>query len=166
MSDDFLDQKVAEIERRMGELRPVFEEYLRLDRAVQALRRAAAGDVGTQGKRRAGRPRGASLGEVLRAGSGTPVEAFAGRGTRAEQALAIIREHPGIAPGDLAGRLGIRTPYLYSRVLPSLLERHLVERRKAPEGQRGTGLWPVETPDATPAQADAVAAAATPEEVR
>jgi exonuclease VII small subunit len=48
-------------------------------------------------------------------------------GTRTDQALATIAEHPGITVPELARTLGINTSYLY-RVLPKLVEAHRINK--------------------------------------
>ncbi|MGH2948887.1 MAG: hypothetical protein ACRDPC_21980, partial [Solirubrobacteraceae bacterium] len=53
----------------------------------------------TTGNRRRGRPRGS--------------------GTRAQQALKLVGERPGITIPELAGAMGIKQNYLY-RVMPGL----------------------------------------------
>jgi len=73
---DFLDEKRREIDARMKELRPLVEEYNRLEKAAGAL--AGVGDGGTRPAARAPRRRG----------RGRP----RGSGTRARQALELVRE--------------------------------------------------------------------------
>jgi len=113
---DFLDEKRREIEARMEELRPHVDEYHRLEAAARALAGAAAPAASGRGTRpiprrgggRAGRPRGS--------------------GTRAAQALEIVRENPGITIPEIAERMGIQQNYLY-RVLPGLAQDGLVEKQ-------------------------------------
>jgi hypothetical protein len=111
---DFLSEKRAEIDTRLKELRPLHEEYLRLERAKQAL-------DGLDSPRRPGRPRGSR--------AATPSTGTAdGRrrrrrrsgGTHAERALEMIRKNPGITVAEMAPKLGIaHKNYLY-RVLNEL----------------------------------------------
>ena len=124
---DFLSEKRAEIETRLEELRPLHEEYLKLERAKEALDGL---DPGT-GRRGPGRPRGS------RSGSGTPSTGSGdGRrrrrrrsgGTHAERALETIRQNPGITVADLAPKLGIaHKNYLY-RVLNGLQSEGAVQK--------------------------------------
>ena len=103
---DFLDEQRAAINNRLRELRPLHDEYLKLERAKAALE-------GLDAPRRGpGRPRGAG---------GAPRRRRRRRGgTRAEQVLEIVRQNPGITVGDLAGRMGLDKPnYLY-RVMAGL----------------------------------------------
>jgi hypothetical protein len=106
---DFLDEKRKEIQTRLKELKPLVEEYQRLEAAERALagvgskpgRAAAAsgrrGRTGSNGRR--GRPKGS--------------------GTRALQALELVRARPGITIPELAEAMGIKQNYLY-RVMPTL----------------------------------------------
>lgn len=108
---DFVDSTVKDIDSRLDELRL---EVTKLEAARQALvggrrgpgRPAAAN--GTPGRRRAaarkpGRPRGRR-----------------GGNTRANQALNLVRESPGITIPQIAEALKIEPNYLY-RVMPKLV---------------------------------------------
>jgi sugar-specific transcriptional regulator TrmB len=108
---DFLDEKRREIDARLKELRPLVEEYNRLEKAAAAL----AG-VGNGGTRTARSPR--------RRGRGRP----RGSGTRAKQALELVRARPGITISELADAMGIHANYLY-RVLPTLESEGQVVKR-------------------------------------
>jgi hypothetical protein len=114
---DFLDEKRKEIQARLKELRPLVDEYHRLEAAEQALsgvgpkpaaatptrrRRAASSSNG-----RRGRPRGS--------------------GTRAAQALQLVEERPGITIPELAQAMGIKQNYLY-RVMPGLADEGKVTK--------------------------------------
>ena len=111
---DFLDEKRKEIQARLKELRPLVDEFHRLEAAERALsgvetkpaaaaaapsRRRRAGSASSNGRR--GRPRGS--------------------GTRAAQALQLVGERPGITIPELAEAMGIKQNYLY-RVMPGLAE--------------------------------------------
>ena len=98
---NFLEEKRSEIDTRLKELKPLYEEYLTLQKAREALagvdrpRRAASARKG-----RRGRPRGS--------------------GGTSKKALEAIRKSPGITVTELARELRMRHPnYLY-RVLPQL----------------------------------------------
>lgn len=116
---DFLDAKVREIEERLQELRPLIEEFYRLEAASAALN-----DVGAPTRRRrstaasngAGRPRRERGAQSGRGGN-----------TRAAQTVALVRTHPGITIPELAQHMGIKPNYLY-RVLPQLAEDGKVRR--------------------------------------
>jgi hypothetical protein len=122
---DFLTEKLSEMDRRLEELRPLHDEYLRLERARQALAdfdsptgrgRTATGDGG---RRAAARSGGAAPRRGRRRREG---------GTRAEQALAVVRQNPGITVSELASRLDIsQANYLY-RVMNGLQAEGAVRR--------------------------------------
>jgi hypothetical protein len=108
---DFLDEKRREIDARLKELRPLVDEYNRLEKAAAAL----AG-VGNGTRQRAPRRRG----------RGRP----RGSGTRAKQALELVRARPGITIRELSEAMGIHANYLY-RVMPTLeSEGQVVKRDK------------------------------------
>jgi hypothetical protein len=125
---DFLDQKRHEITTRLNELKPLVDEYQRLDAAAAALdgvptasltqappatRRATA-----RAKAAPARKRGATHNGGRR---GRPK----GSGTRGAEALALVKAQPGITIPEIAEKMGIKQNYLY-RVLPSLAEDGLV----------------------------------------
>jgi hypothetical protein len=111
---DFLNEKRAEIESRLEELRPLHDEYLKLERAKAAL------DGLEQPRRGPGRPRGSrSESGSAPAANGRRRRSRAG-GTRADQTLEAVRQNPGITVNELAPKLGIaHKNYLY-RVLNGL----------------------------------------------
>jgi CRP-like cAMP-binding protein len=109
---DFLDEKRKEIQARLKELRPLVDEFHRLEAAERALSgvegKPAAAAAPTRRRRssassngRRGRPRGS--------------------GTRAAQALQLVGERPGITIPELAEAMGIKQNYLY-RVMPGLAD--------------------------------------------
>jgi len=101
--------KRKEIEDRLRELRPLVDEFRRLEQAAAAL--AGVGGTGAAGARRApGRPRTAAPARRGRRRGGN---------TRAAQALALVSAQPGITIPELAAKMGIKQNYLY-RVLPGL----------------------------------------------
>lgn len=123
---DFLDEKTREIDARLKELRPLVDEYHRLEAAAAALggvpassgraagippkrrqQRKAAAAAPASGTKRRGRPRGS--------------------GTRSKQALELVRTRPGITIPEIAEAMGIQQNYLY-RVLPSLQKDGLVRK--------------------------------------
>jgi hypothetical protein len=124
---DFLTQTRTDLDNRLKELRPLYEEYLRLEKAKAALE-------GLDGPRRRGpgRPRGS--GTAARSGNGRRRRRRRRGGTRAEQALAVVRENPGITVSELAPKVGIsQKNYLY-RVMNGLTADGLV--RKEGRGYR------------------------------
>jgi transposase len=116
---DFLDQKRQEIADRLKELRPLVEEYRRLEAAAQAL----AGVGETTVRKTATRARTAAGTAAKTAGRGRP----RGTGTRAREALDLVRSRPGITIPEIAEAMGIKQNYLY-RVLPALQRDGLVKK--------------------------------------
>jgi hypothetical protein len=126
---DFLDEKRNEIGARLTELRPLVDEYKRLEAAASALdgvTATAATPTKPAGSPRraparataAPRKRGASTGR-----RGRPK----GSGTRGAEALALVKASPGITIPQIAEQMGIKQNYLY-RVLPGLAqEGHVVK---------------------------------------
>jgi hypothetical protein len=112
---DFLDEKRREIDARLGELRPLVDEYNRLEKAAAALSGVGAPQRPTR------RRRGARSGSGRR---GRP----RGSGNRAKQALELVRARPGITIAELAEAMGIQPNYLY-RVMPTLESEGQVTKR-------------------------------------
>jgi sugar-specific transcriptional regulator TrmB len=112
---DFLDEKRKEIQSRLKELRPLVDEYRRLEAAEQAL----AGVESTPARASRGRRGRSSASSNGRRGRPR------GTGTRATQALELVRAKPGITIPELAEAMGIKQNYLY-RVMPGLSEQGLV----------------------------------------
>jgi hypothetical protein len=99
----------------------MYEEYLDLERAKAALE-------GLEKPRRGpGRPRGSGTRAAARSGNGRRRRRRRG-GTRAEQALAAVRDNPGISVTELAPKVGIsQKNYLY-RVMNGLAADGLVRK--------------------------------------
>ena len=140
---DFLTKQRQQIEARLKELQPAHEEYLTLLKARDALasvkpangRRGPGRPPGRPpGKRGPGRPRGSRTGTGrAQPANGRRTRTRAGgrrrrSNTRADQALSLIKENPGINVADIAKRMGIRQNYLY-RVTAGLEKQRLVRRR-------------------------------------
>ena len=106
---DFLDEKRNEIQARLKELKPLVDEYHRLESAERAL----AG----VGSKPAARPARRTRSSAANGRRGRPK----GSGTRALQALELVRARPGITIPELAEAMGIKQNYLY-RVMPTLAE--------------------------------------------
>jgi CRP-like cAMP-binding protein len=113
---DFLEEKRKEISQRLKELRPLVEEYQRLEAAEQAL-----SGVGDNGRARSSAP--APRRRAARAKSSTTGRRGRprGSGTRANQALDLVKARPGITIPELAEAMGIKQNYLY-RVMPGLAD--------------------------------------------
>ena len=113
---DFLTKKRGELEKRLRELRPLHEEYVRLERALNAL--------GTLNGRSAPSPEGRRRGRRASSGKGRP-----GGDSRADQALAVVRANPGITVSELGDKLGVKQKnYLY-RVMNNLHAKGSVRKR-------------------------------------
>jgi len=151
---DFLDEKRREITDRLAELKPLVDEFNRLQTAASAL--AGVGGAGRKTRTAAasrrrgpGRPKGSVSRTAAKASRakkparkkpGRPPgkakaragKARAGRrkgsGTRAAEALALVTRQPGIAIPELAQKMGIKQNYLY-RVLPGLRQEGKVVKR-------------------------------------
>jgi len=115
---DFLAEKRKEIGRRLEELRPLVDEYHRLEAAEQALAGVAGGPPASPRKSRSP---GSGSGNGRKRGGGRPK----GSGTRGTQALELVRSRPGITIAELAEAMDIKQNYLY-RVMPELAEQGLV----------------------------------------
>lgn len=116
---DFLEEKRKEISQRLKELRPLVDEYHRLEAADQALsgvggdgRRTSSASSTPQRRTRSARAKSTGAGR-----RGRP----RGSGTRAIQALELVKARPGITIPELAEAMGIKQNYLY-RVMPGLAE--------------------------------------------
>src|SRR3954453_8335030 len=120
---DFLEEKRKEITQRLKELRPLVDEYHRLEAAEQAL--SGVGDNG-RGTAAAPAPRRARSGRAKGSGTGRRGRPR-GSGTRANQALDLVKSRPGITIPELAEAMGIKQNYLY-RVMPGLAEEGKVTK--------------------------------------
>jgi hypothetical protein len=108
---DFLEEKRKEIQSRLKELRPLVDEYQRLDAAERAL-------AGVDNKP-AARPAASSSRRGRSGGTSGRRGRPKGSGTRSIQALELVRARPGITIPELAQAMGIKQNYLY-RVMPDL----------------------------------------------
>ncbi|MEA2309881.1 MAG: hypothetical protein QOG41_2341 [Thermoleophilaceae bacterium] len=131
---DFLSEQLSALEKRLNALRPQFEEYLHLEKVKEALE-GVGKDV--TGRRGPGRPKGSTSrrGPGRPKGSTTRRKSTNGRrrrrrgGTRADQALKVVRENPGITVSELGGKLNIKQPnYLY-RVMNQLQSEGAVAKQ-------------------------------------
>ena len=144
---DFLDEKRREITDRLKELKPLVDEYSRLEAAAAALDgvKGSSPAAATGRRRGPGRPRGSSTRAKARATAAAPKTKVkrkkpgrpagrrkAGRrkgsGTRAAQALSFVQGQPGITIPELAAKMGIKQNYLY-RVLPGLEKENKVKKQ-------------------------------------
>jgi hypothetical protein len=116
---DFLDEKRKEIDARLRELRPLVDEYSRLEKAAAALDGVSGGARRATPTRRRRSTTGAGGGR-----RGRP----RGSGNRAKQALELVRAQPGITISDRAAAMKIKPNYLY-RVMPTLQSEGQVVKR-------------------------------------
>ncbi|HEY2397512.1 MAG TPA: hypothetical protein VGH78_00835 [Solirubrobacteraceae bacterium] len=141
---DFLDEKRREITDRLKELKPLVDEYSRLEAAAAALDGVKGSSAAAAPRRRGpGRPRGS----VSRAKAAATTRTAAkparkagrpagrrragrrkGSGTRAAEALGFVKGQPGITIPELAAKMGIKQNYLY-RVLPGLEQENKVTKK-------------------------------------
>lgn len=122
---EFVDSTVKDIDQRLSELK---QEVAKLEAARSAL-------VG--GRRGPGRPRGSATRRstarsTRRSASGNGRRRRGSRGrrggaTRANQALELVRQNPGITIPQIAKQMGIEPNYLY-RVLPRLQQEGAIKR--------------------------------------
>ena len=113
---DFLSEKRSEIDARLKELRPLYEEFLKLEQAKAAL----DGLDSPAPRRGPGRPRGSGSSSPKPASSNGRRRRRRSGGTHAEKALELIRQSPGVTVAEMAPKLGIaHKNYLY-RVLNGL----------------------------------------------
>ena len=158
---DFLDEKRREITSRLKELKPLVDEYNRLEAAASALAGVGGSAASGSAAHRGGAARAAVDRDVhaaraprkkpatatasggchrkRRAQTGRPpAKRRAGRrkgsGTRAAEARSFVQGQPGITIPELAAKMGIKQNYLY-RVLPGLEQENKVAKK-------GRGWYP------------------------
>jgi hypothetical protein len=141
---DFLTKKRTEIEKRLEELRPLHDEYTRLEQAKAALEgvespggtsrstRGRASGSGN-GRRRAANGRRKAANGRRKAANGRRKAANGRRrrraGGRAGEALDLVRKNPGITVAEMADRLGMRQRnYLY-RIMANLQSEGAVDKQ-------------------------------------
>lgn len=120
-TSNVLDEALDLVKKRLSELD---EERKRLERALAEL-------GGSITRARPGRPRGTG-----RRGPGRPRKATSAgaprrrrrRGTRADQAVALVQSNPGISASDIAKQMKIKPNYLY-RVLGELEKEGRVKKK-------------------------------------
>jgi hypothetical protein len=122
---DFLAEKLQEIDNRLKELRPLHDEYLKLERA-----KAALAGMDAPARRGPGRPRGSGTGTSSGSGNGRR-RRRRGRsgGTASDRVLEVVRQNPGITVSEVGDRLGYtQKNYLY-RVFHNLTEDGAVQKQ-------------------------------------
>ena len=111
-----LDEARQLVQNRLAELD---EERKRLERALA--------ELGGKVAKRAGRPRGSSSTKAAGAAPPTPRRRKRRGGTRADQAVNLITDRPGITASDVAKQMKIKPNYLY-RVLGDLQKEERVQK--------------------------------------
>jgi hypothetical protein len=119
---DFLEEKRQEIDSRLKELRPLVDEYHRLEQAAAALSGVGTGTGSSRRSNGGGSSRRRSSNGTGRRGRPR------GSGKRALQAQEIVNARPGITIPELAEAMGIQANYLY-RVMPTLQSEGKVQKR-------------------------------------
>ena len=120
---DFLDEKRKEIQARLKELKPLVEEYTRLEAAERAL-----SGVGSNGASARTTSAASTTRRRRSSGSGGGRRGRPrGSGTRAVQAFELVKARPGITIPELAEAMGIKQNYLY-RVMPTLADEGKVTK--------------------------------------
>lgn len=120
-----LDEARDLVTRRLSELD---DERKRLERALAEL-----GGKAKKAGRRPGRPRGStskskSKSKPAAAKKGTRRRRKRRGGTRADQAVNLIKQNPGITASDIAKTMKIKPNYLY-RVLSDLEKQKKVKKK-------------------------------------
>src|SRR5436190_20492633 len=104
---DFLDEKRSEIGARLKELKPLVDEYQRLEAAAAALDGVP---TTTKAPGAAARPARATAKRRSSSGGGRRGRPK-GSGTRGAEALALVKATPGITIPELAEKMGIKQNY-------------------------------------------------------
>ncbi len=113
-----LDEARSLVQKRLAELD---DERKRLERALAELGGKVAGRPG----RRPGRPRGSG---TKAAATGAPRRRRRRKGTRADQAVALVEGSPGISASEIAKTMKIKPNYLY-RVLGDMEKEGRVKKK-------------------------------------
>ena len=122
---DFLEEKKREIKSRMDELKPLVDEFHRLESAHDALDGV---ESAAPPSRRGGGAAKRSGGARRSSGDGSPGRGRPkGSGTRAKEALQFVKDRPGITIPEIAEAMDIKQNYLY-RVMPDLQKDGLVRK--------------------------------------
>jgi CRP-like cAMP-binding protein len=133
---DFLDEKRREMQERLKELRPLVDEFHRLEAAVAAL-----DGVGTQpapgvATRRRGSGSGGGGSSSGSGSSSSGGGSGSGRRGRPRGTGTLVQANPGITIPEIAEQMGIQQNYLY-RVLPGLQKEGAIRKE-------GRGWHPME----------------------
>jgi predicted HTH transcriptional regulator len=119
-----LDEARDLVTKRLAELD---DERKRLERALAELGGKAARKAGRRPGRRPGRPKGSTSKKSTTAKKATRRRKRRG-GTRADQAVKLIQQNPGITASEIAKSMKIKPNYLY-RVLSDLEKQKRVKKK-------------------------------------
>jgi predicted HTH transcriptional regulator len=119
-----LDEARDLVTKRLAELD---DERKRLERALAELGGKAARKAGRRPGRRPGRPKGSASKKSTTAKKATRRRKRRG-GTRADQAVKLIQQNPGITASEIAKSMKIKPNYLY-RVLSDLEKQKRVKKK-------------------------------------
>jgi hypothetical protein len=120
-----LDEARGLVTKRLAELD---DERKRLERALAEL---GGSGSGKKAGRRPGRPRGSTSKSTGSKSTGTAKKARRRKrrgGTRADQAVTLITQNPGITASEIAKQMKIKPNYLY-RVLSDLEKQKSVKKK-------------------------------------
>ena len=115
-----LDDARDLVKKRLAELD---DERKRLERALSEL-----GGGGRKAGRRPGRPKGSTSKKASSAKKPARRRRRRSGGTRADQAVALIQQNPGITASEIAKQMKIKPNYLY-RVLSDLEKQKKVKKK-------------------------------------
>ncbi len=118
---EFVDSTVKEIDARLAELQNEVGK-------LQAARAALVGTRRGPGRPRASANAGSTSTRTTARRRGRPRGRRSGGGTRAAQALALVRSRPGVTIPEIAEELKIQPNYLY-RVMPALEKAKSVKKQ-------------------------------------
>lgn len=134
-TSNVLDEALSLVQKRLAELD---EERQRLERALSELGGTATtrrpGRPPGSGKRGPGRPRKTASAAAPTSASASSASAAPRRrrrrrgGTRADQAVALVEQNPGISASDIAKQMKIKPNYLY-RVLGEMEKEGRVTKK-------------------------------------
>jgi cell division septum initiation protein DivIVA len=116
-----LDEARDLVTKRLAELD---DERKRLERALAEL----GGKVAKKAGRRPGRPRGSTSKKTAAAKKSPGRRRKRRGGTRADQAVTLIKQNPGITASEIAKQMKIKPNYLY-RVLSDLEKQKRVKKK-------------------------------------
>ena len=119
-----LDEARDLVKKRLAELD---DERKRLERALAELGEKAVSR--RPGKKRRGRPKGCrAKGSGSKKGKGRAPRRRRRSGTRADQAVKLVADNPGISASEIAKKMKIKPNYLY-RVLGDLEKEGRVKKK-------------------------------------